>query len=67
MEKLDLENKVLKFGKVSFNSSALVGLTKAEFKERYASALLGSTDDVWKQIQKYTKTKSKPKKTEKGS
>jgi hypothetical protein len=52
---------------VSFNSSALVGLTKAEFKERYASALLGSTDDVWKQIQKYTKTKSKPKKTEKGS
>jgi len=62
MKNLDLEKKFLTFGKVSFNTSALVGLTKAEFKSRYGGSLLRETDDVWKQISKYTR-ESKTKKS----
>lgn len=62
MDKLDLENKLLKFGKASFNSSALVGLNKVEFFKIYGSALRGQdVKEVWKQVSKYTKTKSTSK------
>ncbi len=63
MKKLDLENKFLTFGKVSFNTSALVGLTKDKFKKQYGGALLRETDEVWKQISKYTKQPKSIKKS----
>tara|TARA_R110000751_G_scaffold46884_3_gene105082 strand:+ start:2065 stop:2265 length:201 start_codon:yes stop_codon:yes gene_type:complete len=63
MKNLDLENKELVFGKVSFMSAGLVGMTKEKFKKNYGGSLLAETDDIWKQIKPYTKEKnvSKPK------
>lgn len=66
MEKLDLDNKVLIFGKASFNSSALKGVTKEEFTKNFSGALRGQDmKEVWKQVSKYTKIEkvSKPKKS----
>jgi hypothetical protein len=50
-------------GKVSFNTSALVGLTKDKFKKQYGGALLRETDNVWKQISKFTKEPKANKKS----
>lgn len=64
MKKLDLDNKVLVFGKVSFNSQGLKGMTKNEFTEKFTGALRGQNiKEIWKEVSKYTKIEkvSKPK------
>lgn len=61
MDKLNLDNKVLTFGKASFNTCNMQGITKVEFMKQYGSALRGqNVNDVWKQVSKHTKvSKSK--------
>lgn len=64
MEKLDLENKELVFGKLSLMSDSLKGMTKADFEKRFGGILLEGVNDAWKQVKKYTKDdvqKPKPK------
>ena len=55
MKKLELENKVLKIGTTSFNSSALKGMTKDEFTKMYKGKLPTDLNEAWKLVKKYTK------------
>lgn len=59
MKKLDLENKVLKIGKTSFNTCNLAGMTREEFMDTYKGIL--DAKAAWKQVSKYAKVKTKAK------
>jgi len=64
MKKLDLDNKLLVFGKASFNSSALKSMTKEQFEKTFTGALRGQNmKEVLKEVSQFLKSEkvSKPK------
>ena len=66
MRKLDLDNKLLVFGKASFNSCTLKSMTKEQFEKTFTGALRGQNmKEILKEVSPYLKTEkvSKPKKS----
>jgi len=66
MKKLDLDNKLLVFGKASFNSCTLKSMTKEQFEKTFSGALRGQNmKEVLKKVSPFLKadTVSKPKKS----